>query len=60
MIDDSGRSEAVVPAVPEGTPTVPSASSLEERLAVLKRLHDQGLITGEEYRLKKQQLLDRL
>ena len=60
VIDDSGRSEAVVPAVPEGTPTVPSASSLEERLAVLKRLHDQGLITGEEYRLKKQQLLDRL
>ncbi|HNP80394.1 MAG TPA: SHOCT domain-containing protein [Nitrospira sp.] len=60
VIDDSGRSEAVAPAAPEGMPRVPSASSLEERLAVLKRLHDQGLITEEEYRLKKQQLLDRL
>ena len=33
--------------------------SLEERLALLKRLREQGLIT-EEYRGKKQQLLDRL
>ena len=57
VIDQSGRSEA---AAPEGPPAVPSASSLEERLAVLKRLHDRGLITEEEYRLKKQQLLERL
>lgn len=60
VIDDSKRNEAAAPAAPEGTPMVPSASSLEERLAVLKRLHDRGLITEEEYRLKKQQLLDRL
>ncbi|HAP42211.1 MAG TPA: hypothetical protein DCQ94_21030 [Nitrospira sp.] len=63
VIDGSARSEAAVPAVPaapEGAPTVPSASSLEGRLAVLKRLYDRGLITEEEYRLKKQQLLDRL
>ncbi len=33
--------------------------SIEDRLQVLKRLQAQGLITGEEYRAKKQQLLDR-
>ena len=60
VIDQSGRSEAAAPAVPEGPSSVPSASSLEERLAVLKRLRDLGLITEEEYRSKKQQLLDRL
>ena len=43
------------PSVQPGPPP-----SLEERLAVLKRLHEQGLITEEEYRAKKQQLLDRL
>lgn len=34
------------------------APSLEDRLRVLKRLHDQGLITEDDYRAKKQQLLD--
>jgi hypothetical protein len=33
--------------------------SLEDRLQVLKRLQAQGLITEEEYKAKKQQLLDR-
>jgi hypothetical protein len=37
----------------------PPRASLEERLQILKRLRDQGLITDEEYRTKKQQLLDR-
>lgn len=32
--------------------------SLEEGLQMLKRLRDQGLITDEEYRTKRQQLLD--
>lgn len=49
-------------------PPAPSKSSaashdshdLEERLALLKRLHEQGLITEEEYRMKKQQLLQQL
>lgn len=42
--------------------TSPSAPArpLEEQLGLLKRLHEQGLITEEEYRIKKQQLLDRL
>lgn len=60
VIDDAGRREEVVPTVPEEASTLPSPSSLEERLAVLKRLREQGLITEEDYRLKKQQLLDRL
>ena len=33
--------------------------SIEDRLQVLKRLQAQGLVTEEEYRAKKQQLLDR-
>jgi hypothetical protein len=33
---------------------------LEERLRLLKRLHEQGLIADEEYRGKKQQILDQL
>lgn len=33
---------------------------LEEQLGLLKRLREQGVITEEEYRSKKQQLLDRL
>ena len=38
---------------------VPPPLSIEERLQVLKGLQTQGLITEEEYRAKKQQLLDR-
>jgi hypothetical protein len=37
----------------------PSPISIEDRLRVLKRLHAQGLITDEDYRAKKQQLLER-
>lgn len=33
--------------------------SLEERLRTLKQLQEQGLITEDDYRAKKQQLLDR-
>lgn len=33
---------------------------LEERLRLLKQLHEQGLITDEEYRSKKQQIFDQL
>jgi hypothetical protein len=44
-------------AAPAPAPRV--EPSLEERLRVLKKLRDQGLITEEEYRDKKKQLLDR-
>ena len=35
-------------------------SSLDERLATLKRLKDQNLIAEEDYQKKKQALLDQL
>lgn len=48
-----------VTSSPERSPRVGSPSvPIEERLRVLQRLHTQGLITEEEYRAKKQQLLD--
>ncbi|UVT18475.1 MAG: SHOCT domain-containing protein [Nitrospira sp.] len=37
----------------------PPTLSLEERLRMLKRWHDQGLITEDEYHVKKQRLLER-
>lgn len=37
----------------------PSLPSIEDRLRVLKRLYDQALISEEEYRAKREQLLDR-
>lgn len=38
----------------------PSSPSLEDRLRMLKRLYDQGLISDDDYRAKKEELLDRL
>lgn len=50
---------SAVTSSPERSPRAGSPSvSIEERLHVLQRLHAQGLITEEEYRAKKQQLLD--
>jgi hypothetical protein len=46
--------------LPLPSQTRPSPASLEERLQTLKRGREEGLITDEEYRSKKQQLLDRL
>ena len=44
-----------------GSPSLPAhPQPLEDRLGQLKRLYEQGLITEEDYRVKKQQLLDRL
>jgi len=37
----------------------PFSISIENRFRVLKRLYEQGLISEEEYRTKKQQLLER-
>ncbi len=43
---------------PTESSTLPVAT-IEERLQALKRLRDQGLITEEEYRQKKKEVLDR-
>ena len=37
-----------------------ASQSIEDRLRTLQRLREQGLITEEEYRLKRQKLLDQL
>jgi len=37
-----------------------ASPSLEERLHTLKRLYEQGLVTEEEYQLKRQKLLNEL
>ena len=62
-IDDGAViGEASSPAsTPSGVaPSSPATPSLEDSLGQLKRLYEQGLITEEDYRTKKQQLLDRL
>jgi len=43
-----------------GSVPIPSGLSVEDSLALLQRLKDRGLITEDEYREKKKQLLDRL
>lgn len=59
-VASGSRDPSTVTPSPARTPkTAPPPSSLEERLHVLKRLQAQGLITEEEYRAKKQQLLER-
>lgn len=48
-------------AHPEGPgPASGGGPSVEERLRALHRLRDQGLITEEEFRLKRQRLIDEL
>lgn len=44
---------------PSSSEKDPLALLLEDRLRTLKQLHDQGLISDDDYRVKKQQLLDR-
>jgi putative oligomerization/nucleic acid binding protein len=54
---------SLTPALPSATSPTESSSlpveAIEERLQELKRLRDQGLITEEEYRQKKKEVLDR-
>jgi len=55
-VEASAPKESSTPP-PEITST---PMSIEDRLLALQRLHTQGLITDEEYRAKKQQILERL
>lgn len=54
-VEDLTRQESPAPLVERG----PFSTSLESRFRLLKQLHEQGLISEEEYRTKKQQLLER-
>jgi hypothetical protein len=59
LLSESGeeppRKESPAPIVERGS----FSTSLESRFRLLKQLHEQGLISEEEYRTKKQHLLDR-
>ncbi len=52
----SGPSLQTSPQTPSSEPN--PASPLEEKLRVLKRLREQGLISEEEYQTKKKELLE--
>ena len=50
-------SSAAAPAPAPGTPAAPSESSYLDELKELAQLHDQGVLTDEEFEAKKKQLL---
>jgi hypothetical protein len=53
--------EAPAPAAEPAPAAQPAAAGdVVQRLETLERLHDQGLITDEEYRAKRQAILDEL
>lgn len=54
--------ESVQPAAASSPPTAAAANTaaLEERLATLKHLREQGLISADDYERKKTELLDSL
>ena len=58
--------KATAPLIYERTPPVTgpgagtSEGTIEEKLELLKKLHDKGLITNEEYERKKSELLDKI
>lgn len=53
-VADPRQPELPAPELERGS----SSISIENRFRMLKRLHEQGLISDEEYRAKKQQLLE--
>jgi putative oligomerization/nucleic acid binding protein len=55
---NSHKSQTPGQLSPAPSQTSHPSLSLEERLQMLKRLRDQGLITEEEYRTKRKQLID--
>ncbi|WP_413936474.1 SHOCT domain-containing protein [Nitrospira sp. BLG_1] len=54
-LEDSATSQPTHPSLSNGAPP---PLSIEEPLRALKRFLEQGLITEDDYRAKKQQLLD--
>lgn len=61
-IEDDGKSLTVIPDIMERSNEahVVHAESAEERLKKLQSLHQQALITDEEYEKKKQEILDEI
>jgi hypothetical protein len=59
LLEEPGETPVSQRSSVPSSETPSSALSLEDRLRVLKQLQEQGLITDEDYRAKKQQLLER-
>ncbi len=59
VVSASQETSTVNPSTAHSSRNVLPPLSTEERLRVLKRFQAQGLITDEEYRTKKQQILER-
>lgn len=59
LLEEPGETPVTQQSPAPSSEVPSSALSLEDRLRVLKRLQEQGLITDEDYRAKKQQLLER-
>ncbi len=57
LLRDPVETSAPRESPPHSSDMAPTPMSIEDRLRVLQRLYDQGLITDEEYRAKKQQIL---
>jgi hypothetical protein len=53
-------SKAAAPAVSPGKPAASGRKTVEERLMILNDLHDKKLITDEEYRAKRLEILNEL
>jgi hypothetical protein len=52
--------EPAVPPPAPAAPAVPAGPTTEEKLRSLAKMRDDGLITAEDYEVKKGDLLDRL
>lgn len=48
------------PQAPSASASAPAGSSIEERMKTLQRLYEEKLISDDEYRAKRKQLLDSL
>ena len=61
-IEDDGKSLTVIPDIMEQSNEMRTAhtESVESRLKKLQSLHQQALITDEEYEKKKQEILDEI
>lgn len=60
LISPSDNHESRTPAQSPKIPSQGEKTQLEDKLRTLRQLHDEGLITENEYRQKRQKLLEEL
>ncbi|HEY6874562.1 MAG TPA: SHOCT domain-containing protein [Geobacteraceae bacterium] len=56
----AGPEKTAAPAISPAKPAAPGGKSAAERLMILNELHDKRLITDEEYRAKRLEILNEL